>query len=329
MNVSNDETLPREFDPATFERCATEFIRLRSAEWKNAKRSAQLENSLRRYAFPLLGALNLNDIEVAHIFQILEPIWLSKTETAIRVRARIEDVFDWARVSKLRHGENPAQWRGCLDQLLPAVPKSRVRKHNFLPFEHIGEFVTSLRRSKSPAATALEFLILTVVPTVAAIGAKRSEFNFADRAWTVPSIRTKNRRVHRIPLSKRAIEIALERIGRAQSNSDFLFPGSTPSKSMSNGAMLMLLRRLDRSNLTIDGFRYTFAEWAKGVVSQDLIDQALGLPSYESVAPGQDSFFSRRRELMNQWNAYVERKVLEYLDRPSDPSEQKPANASG
>lgn len=274
----------------------------------------QWENSIRRHAYPVIGSMSVSDIEVADIFKILEPIWRSKTETALRVRAGIENVLHWAKLSHLRTGENPAQWRGNLDQLLPAVSKSRVQKRKFLPCQQIGAFIVSLRRRKSPAASVLEFLILTAVPTVTVIGAKRSEFSFADRLWLVPAGRTKNRREHRIPLSRRALEIALERAGRSQSNSDFLFPGSTPAEPMSNGAMLMLLRRMGLGGLTIDGFRSTFAEWANDVGSKDLVDRALGLNPPGPIGPEKSRHFELRRGLMDQWAAYIELKVLEHVN---------------
>ena len=195
----------------TFSECSALFIADNKAGWRNAKHAEQWTNTLKTYVDPVIGRMAVADITTTHIIKILNPIWTTKTETASRVRSRIEAVLDWARVHGLREGENPARWRGHLDQLLPKRSKvKRVQHHPALPFTALPDFLIDLRTMEGVAPLALEFTILTAARTNETIGATINEFG-AD-AWTIPGERMKGGREHRVPLAPRCLEI-LEGLG--------------------------------------------------------------------------------------------------------------------
>src|SRR6516165_10035380 len=189
----------------TFQQCAEAYIEAHKAGWQNAKHAAQWTSTLKTYAYPVFGALPVQAIDVALIAKVLEPIWTTKTETASRLRGRIERVLDWATVRGFRQGENPARWRGHLDKLLPSRAKVRAVKHHAaLPFKEIADFMARLREHDTTAARALEFAILTVARTSEVLGAKWDEIDLEGRVWTIPASRMKGGREHRVPLSETA-----------------------------------------------------------------------------------------------------------------------------
>jgi integrase len=238
----------------TFQQCAEAYIEAHQAGWQNAKHAAQWSSTLKTYAYPVFGALPVQTVDVALIAKVLEPIWTTKTETASRLRGRIERVLDWAAVRGYRQGDNPARWRGHLDQLLPA--RSRVQKvqhHAALAYAEIGQFMADLREQKSTSALALEFLILTATRTAEVIGASWSEVDLDAAVWTIPAERMKAKKEHRVPLSKQALAI-LKRLHKHRAG-EFVFMGAKSGKPLSNMALLMLLGRLGRSDLAVHGFR--------------------------------------------------------------------------
>ena len=249
----------------TFKECADAYIDSHRAGWRNGKHAAQWEATLATYAEPVIGALPVQAIDMALVLKILQPIWTEKPETAGRLRGRIERVLDWAKVRGYREGENPARWRGYLEQLLP--PLSRVRRvvhHAALPYAKLPDFLVQLREQEGIAALALEFTILTAARSGETMGARWSELNLLDKIWTVPAERMKAGKVHRVPLSARALALlqemeALRPPGNAEG---YVFPGGKAGKSLSNMAFLMLLRRMGRDDLTAHGFRSTFRDWA-------------------------------------------------------------------
>src|SRR5712664_2247346 len=170
----------------TFKECAEGYIAAHKAGWKSAKHADQWGATLETYAYPIIGKLPVQLIETAHVMKIIEPIWKDKTETASRVRGRIEKVLDRAKALKLRTGDNPAAWRGHLDQLLPAKSQvSPVENHPALPYAEIPDFMAKLRAKEGVSARALEFTILTVARTGDTIGATRREINKTEKLWTV------------------------------------------------------------------------------------------------------------------------------------------------
>lgn len=244
----------------TFREAAERYLKAHRAGWKNPKHSHQWSATLTTYAYPIIGDLSVASIDVGHVTSVLEPIWETRTETASRVRGRIENVLSWALARGYRTGDNPARWRGHLDKLLPARNKvAKVKHHPAVPYADVPAFVAGLQAQPSLSASALEFTILTAARTGEVVGARWSEFDFASKIWTIPRERMKADREHRVPLSPRVLEI-LFAVPRIQGN-PHVFPGAREGQSLSNMAMLELLRGLRGGGLTVHGFRSSFRDW--------------------------------------------------------------------
>ena len=245
----------------TFKTCAEAYIATHEAAWSNDKHRAQWRATLSLYVYPVIGAKRVKEIDTTLVMRILEPIWSKKPETASRVRGRIEAILNWAKARGYRSGENPAQWRGHLDQLLPAKSKvRRVRHHSALPYQEIGSFMALLRQQESVSARALEFLLLTATRTGETLGARWSEINLNDGVWIIPAERMKGRRAHRVPLTSGAVQLL--RIMLTVRSEEFIFPGMKPGRHLSQMALLMLLRRLRYAHVTVHDFRSSFRDWA-------------------------------------------------------------------
>ena len=245
----------------TFKDCAEKYIEAKKAGWKNAKHADQWVSTLETYSYPVFGKLPVSDIDTALVLKSIEPIWNTKTETASRLRGRIESVLDWATARGFRLGDNPARWRGHLDNLLPAPNKvQKVQHHKALPYAEIGQFMEALRQQEGVAAKALEWLILTATRTSETIGAKWDEIDFDEKTWTVPAERIKGGKEHRVPLSPEAMKIA--KAMHKVREGDYVFPGGKAGKPLSTNALLALLKRMNRPDLTAHGFRSTFRDWA-------------------------------------------------------------------
>jgi integrase len=245
------------------------------------------------------------------VLKVLEAIWTEKPETASRVRQRIENVLDFAKVRGYRDAENPARWRGHLDKLLPAPSKIRQVEHlAALPYADLPTFLARLRQRDAVAALGLEFLILTAARTGEVVGSRWSEIDLPEKTWTVPARRMKASREHRVPLSPRAIAILQEMQSCLDSdNTDrFVFPGARPAQPLSNMAFLMLLRRMEISDLTVHGFRATFKTWASERTSfqNEIVEAALAHVTGDKVeqAYRRGDLFEKRRRLMQQWAAF-------------------------
>ncbi|HTT81004.1 MAG TPA: integrase arm-type DNA-binding domain-containing protein [Stellaceae bacterium] len=300
----------------TFQECAERYIEAHRPTWRNAKHAAQWPSTLETYVYPAFGDLPVQAIDEGLIVKVLEPIWSTKTETATRVRQRIEAVLDWASVRKFRRGENPARWKGCLESLLPkpASAKRAVRRatgraehHAALPYDEIAPFVAELRRQDGMAARALEFAVLTAGRTGEVIGARWDEVNFAERIWTVPAERMKAGREHRVPLAAPAIALleALAQLRRPREDAPVIFAGPNRGKPLSNMAMLMLLRRMGHGDLTVHGFRSTFRDWAAERTNfpAEVVEMALAHAVSDKVeaAYRRGDLFQKRRQLMDAW----------------------------
>ncbi len=230
------------------------------AEFSNPKHASQWWASVETYALPVLGQLDVADIEPAHVVQALQPIWTSKTETATRVRQRIAIVLDWAKVAGYRAGDNPAAWRGNLDQLLPAPTKiSKVEHHAALPWREVPEFMQALRMRKGMSARALEFAILTAARSGEARGATWAEIDLGAGLWTVPAERMKGRKEHVVPLSGDAL--ALLRALPRFAGSDLLFTAPRGGK-LSDMSLSAVCRRMQVPAVP-HGFRSSFKDWAR------------------------------------------------------------------
>ena len=288
----------------TFSECATAYIKTHRSGWKNAKHADQWTNTIKTYCGPVIGPLSVQEVDTGLIMKVLEPIWREKPETASRLRGRMESVLDWATVSGYREGDNPARWRGHLENLLPSLKKKlRVKHHPALPFNQMGEFMESLRLQEGVAGRALEFLILTAARTGETIGAKWDEFDLKAGVWTIPASRMKAGVEHRVPLSKRALEIieALHKIKQ----SDYVFPGQKEGKPLTNMAMLGLLKRMGRTGLTVHGFRSSFRDWASECTNfpRDVCEMALAhtISNQAEAAYRRGDLIEKRRCLMEEW----------------------------
>lgn len=297
----------------SFREFAEEYIETQKPSWTNPKHAAQWQATLKTYAYDAFGDLPVPLVDSEHVLLALKPIWTSKPETASRVRARIAAVLDAAKAKKLRTGDNPAEWKGALEASLPKQSKAkRVVHHPALPYTAVGAFLADLRKQTGTAAQALELTILTCARTGETIGARWSEFDMAEGVWNVPAERMKASKPHRIPLSNRAIELltALPRAG------EFVFPGPVPKKpkldraerSMSNMAMLAVLKRMGRDDITVHGFRSTFRDWAgeQTAYPREVIEHALAhqLADASEAAYQRGDLLRKRRALMEEWATY-------------------------
>jgi integrase len=291
----------------TFRQCAESLIRSKEAGWRNDKHRWQWSNSLERFAYPVIGDLPVRDIDTAAVIKAVEPIWLSKTETASRTRGRIESVLDWARARGFREGDNPARWKGHLEHLLPAKSKvAPVEHHAALDYRQVGAFVAELRQQDGTAARALEFAILCWSRSGEVIGARWDEFNLTEKIWTIPGERMKAGKSHRVPLCARAMQILEEvQLIRDRRPSEFVFQGAKDGQPLSNMSMLMLLRRMGHVELTTHGFRATASSWcaAQTGFSAELREMALAHAVSDKVieAYQRDNMFQKRRRLAEAW----------------------------
>jgi integrase len=291
----------------SFADCAKKYIDAHKAGWRNEKHIEQWQNSLETYAGPVIGELAVRDVDTALVLRILEPIWSKKPETASRLRGRIERVLDYARVRGYRSGENPALWRGHLDKLLPSAMNTKGRQHHpALPYDELPAFMRDLREQGGSAARALEFLILNAARTGEVIGCEQAkEIDLKKEIWTVPAGRMKAGKEHRVPLTPQAIKVI-----EAQADGLYLFSGGKEGAPLSNMAMLELLRRMGRDDLTVHGFRSTFRDWAAECTSypNEVCEMALAHAIGDKVeaAYRRGDLFEKRRLLMLDWAKYCE-----------------------
>lgn len=290
----------------TFKDAAEAYITAHNSEWSNAKHRYQWSSTLETYAYPHFGDVPVSDITTAHVLAALKPIWETKTETAKRLRARVAKVLDFARASKWRHGDNPADWRGNLEPLLAKPSQIRsVAHHPALPWKEVGSFMAGLRQRDATTARALEFAILTAARTGEVVGAKWDEFDFAAKTWRVPASRMKAKRDHVVPLSETALEILRRQSKRQEAGSRFVFTGDRGDRPISNMALLKLLHRLKRKDLTVHGFRSTFRDWAAEHTNYQnhVAEMALAHKIGDKVeaAYRRGELLAKRRNLMDDW----------------------------
>jgi integrase len=303
----------------SFKECAEQYIAMREPEWKHGAKSAkQWRSSLKAYVYPTIGNLPVAEIDKALILKILEPIWTTKTVTATRVRARIENILDWARAFDLRHGDNPAAWSGHLEHLLAAPSQvAPVENHAALPYAALPAFMAKLRAKEGVSARALEFTILCACRTGDTIAATRDEVDKAQRLWTVPGARLKGRkgkprRDHVVPLSRRACEILKD----LPSEGEFIFMGGKEGAGLSNAAMSELLKGMGYSGdkATVHGFRSTFMDWGHEMTAypKEMMDIALAHTVADKVeaAYRRGDMKEKRRRLMEDWAAYCSGKTV-------------------
>ena len=295
----------------TFQQAAEHCIASKTPEWKNAKHAQQWTNSLTAYAYPVFGTLSISDLDTDLVLKAIEPIWISKAETASRVRQRIETVWDWARARKYVEGENPARLRGHLDKILAKTAKvKRVKHHAAVPYKQIGPLIKKLRGRKGSSALALEFMILTAARTGEVRGARWQEIDLSTKVWIIPADRMKASKEHRVPLCDRAVEI-LNSIKSNRNPDGYVFPGWKAETGLSDGAMPTLLRKMDVGPYTPHGFRSTFRDWAAEEAhefSNETVELALAhtIKNKAEAAYRRGDQLERRRALMLAWSEYID-----------------------
>ena len=289
----------------TFKEYALACHELKSLEWINKKHSNQWINTLRDYAFKEIGDLPINEVDTEHILKILEPIWTTKTETASRLRARIEWVLASATTRKLRSGLNPALWRGHLETILQKPSKvTPVKHHKALPYKELPTFIKELKECDSVTALALEFLILNANRTGEVRFGLRQEV--VDDLWIIPAERMKIKKEHRVPLGKRSLEILA--VARAiDPESIYLFSNS--QKPLNNVAMANLVKKLKRS-VTVHGFRSAFRDWVAEETdhSHEVAEKALAhtVANQVEAAYRRGDLLERRKRLSADWESYCQ-----------------------
>jgi integrase len=311
-NARKSEVMAAAAKATTFRECARKYLEAKRPGWKSLKYAKLVEAQLERYAYPVIGSLDVGAIDDGHVMKILEPIWNKKNATASRLRGDIEKILDRAKALKLRSGENPARWVGHLNQLLLAKSQvAPVRHHPAMPYSQLPAFMEKLRQRNSVSARALEYTILTCARTQDTIGGKWFEIDAGERLWTVPKERVKGkkgarRRDHVVPLSGAAMEI----LGDLPRADDFLFPGNKEGKGLSNMAMAELLKDMGVSPevATVHGFRSTFKDWAAEQTHypNELSEMAMAHTVSDKVeaAYRRGDMREKRRQLMTDWAAF-------------------------
>ena len=313
----------------SFDEAARQYIRAHEPSWSNVKHARQWRATIETYASPIIGAVLVADIATPHVMRVLEPIWTSKTETASRLRGRIESILDWSRVRGYRSGENPARWRGHLDKLLPAQSKvAKEGNHAALDWREVGDFWRALAGTEGMGAAALRFAILTAARSGEVRGATWAEIDFEASIWTVPAARMKAGREHRVPLSDGAVEL-LRVVPRIVS-SDLVFPGPRGGE-MSDATLGAVIKRLHEMKVKdgADGWidrkqggkvatahgiaRSTFRTWAAEATGypREIAEAALAhvIKDKTEAAYQRGDALERRRRLMTEW--------ARFLDAPS------------
>ncbi len=322
---ARDAALAEPIPVPTFGEVADEFVSSLSPQWRNEKHRAQWAMTLKEYAKPLRSK-PVDQIDTPAVLEVLQTVWLEKPETASRLRGRIERVLDAAKAKGFRSGENPARWRGHLDHLLPKRQKLTRGHHAAMPYVEVSGLIAALRAREAVAAYALEFLILTAARSGEVLGATWGEIDLDASIWTVPAVRMKSGREHRVPLSKQAVKL-LEAVKPLASdpakNAIFaelpVFPGQRRGAALSGMSLAMLLRRM-KVNTTVHGFRSSFRDWAgeASTFPRELAEAALAHTVGDATerAYRRGDALEKRRKLMEAWAGYCEPKAGRVLSFP-------------
>ena len=290
-----------------FGKFADDYVETHRSQWSNSKHAAQWSMTLGDAYCSLIRPKAIAVLQTEDLLAVLEPIWQSVPETARRLRMRLEKVLDAARVRGLRSGENPARWKGHLDHLLPKHGKSSRKHHLAMAWTHVPNFFQLLGGREGTAALAFRFLILTACRTTEVLDTRWAEIDFDKSTWTIPAERMKARREHRVPLSKMALAILNQAKGM---HNEFVFPGPDDGGPLSNMALLMLLRRMERDDTTVHGMRSTFRDWASECTNfpNEVCEMALAhvVENATEAAYRRGDLFEKRRKLMDAWATFCE-----------------------
>jgi integrase len=309
----------------TFNWCAEKYIKAHEPEWTNPKHAEQWRSTLKTYAAPIIGTLDVAKVETSHVVKIVEPIWHEKAETASRLLGRIASVLDWATVYKHREGENPARWKGHIDMILPARNKAQTVKHHAaLPYAQINSLMPQLRAQVGIAARALEFVILTAARSGEVRGATWAEIDEEAGVWVIPAERMKAKREHRVPLSEDAKRLIKSM--RDIKSGDLIFPGMKKDKPLSDMSLSAVLKRMEKTDITVHGFRSTFKDWAAEVshYPNEMSEMALAHTIGDAVeaAYRRGDMVEKRREMMQTWANYCTRPEEKKVEAVSDALEE-------
>lgn len=303
----------------TFDEAAKKYVEAHEHGWKNAKHAQQWRNTIETYASPVIGKMLIQDIGMPQVLQVLEPIWRDKTETASRLRGRMDAVFDWAIAHGYRTQLSPARWNGLLDKVLPAPGKvAKVGHHRALPYADLPDFMLALRAHEGVGSAALQFLILTACRSGEVRGARWSEFDMDARVWTIPAERMKAGKEHRVPLSLAAIAIVEHQ--RLNRFSDLVFPSPNRSKGewresamLSDMTLSAVLRRMEVAAVP-HGFRSTFRDWCAEQTDypNEVAEMALAhaVSNKVEAAYRRGDLLQKRYRLMDDWAKYVMRQLI-------------------
>jgi integrase len=308
----------------TFSEAAKQYIAQNEAGWKNGRHREQWNQTLRQYAFPVLGALPVNAIDIGLVLKCIEPIWQKKTATASRLRGRIESVLDWATVRGYRTGDNPARWKGRLEHVLPkGSAVSAVVHHPAMDFADVPRFVAKLRAQKTVAGRALLFTILTAARTNEVVGARWSEVDWTKKTWTVPASRMKSRKEHKVPLSDTAVAL-LRNLHRDGDGDGYLFIGSRPGAAINAKALTRVLARMGEA-VTVHGFRAAFSTWCADQTNfaHEVREQSLAHVISNKVERSyqRGGLLRKRAQLMAAW--------ARYCTSPTAPKQKPGSNVVG
>jgi integrase len=297
----------------TFAQVADLYVAAHGPGWRSPKHRRQWRVSLDQHVMPAIGSLPVASIDTGIVIKVIEPLWRTKTETASRLRGRIEVVLDYAKVRGWRQGENPARWRGHLDQLLPK--RSRVRRvehHRAMPWREIGGFVQRLRCNFSVQSLCLQFLILTAARSSEARGARWSEIDLDHAVWVIPANRMKGGREHRVPLSDPAM--AVLRQMAQYGNEGFVFPGMNAASMLSPMTLARLVTAAGGAGATVHGMRSVFRDWAGEATNypREVVEAALAhaVENKTEEAYRRGDLLERRRRLMADWAVFSDRPMV-------------------
>jgi integrase len=290
-----------------FSACVDGYLDTHGDGWRNPRHLAQWRATLERYAFPVFGALDVTTVDTALVLRVLEPIWKTKTETASRLRGRIENVLSWASARGYRSGENPARWRGHLDQLLARPSKIAPVKHfAALPYQELGTFMQALGKQEGIGARALEFAILTAARSGEVRGARWDEIDLQARTWAIPAERMKANREHVVPLSDAALAV-IKKMNETRFD-ELIFPGAKEGRPLSDMSVTAVLRRMGRGDLTAHGFRSSFRDWAAELTAypSEIAEMALAhvISNKTEAAYRRGSLLAKRVRMMADWARY-------------------------
>ena len=289
----------------TFKQCAAEMIEAKRPGWRNAKHAQQWENTLKDYAYPTIGDKAPADVSLADVKAILLPMWATKTETAQRVRGRIEAVLDYAAVHDLCDGtRNPARWKGTLDKVFPPPRKvATPENHASAPYSDVPRIMAALADKSHVSALALRFIILTAARSGEARGALWDEIDLDAATWTIPAKRMKAARPHRVPLSAPAMEVLKAMAELRRPSVDLVFPGARDGL-LSDVAVNKTLHTI-APDVTVHGFRSSFRVWCEEQTAypRSVTEAALAHVNKDKTeaAYQRSDLFERRQELMRAW----------------------------